>query len=99
MAALSPQPDNLKRHEMVSQSGRLSGKVAIVTGAGCVGPGWGNGRAIAVRFAQEGARVFAVDKELTAMDETLALIAQTGGDSKACRDVCCKIWHGRCLGE
>ena len=42
---------------------RLDGKVAIVTGAGCVGPGWGNGRAITVRFAQEGARVFAVDKD------------------------------------
>ena len=36
-------------------SGRLQGKVAIVTGAGCVGPGWGNGRAMAVRFAEEGA--------------------------------------------
>ena len=33
---------------------RLENKVAIITGAGCVGPGWGNGRAMAVRFAQEG---------------------------------------------
>ena len=60
---------------------RLAGKVAIVTGAGCVGPGWGNGRAIAVRFAAEGARVFAVDKELGAMDETLALIREAGGEA------------------
>ena len=30
--------------------GRLAGKVAIVTGAGSVGPGWGNGRAMAVRL-------------------------------------------------
>jgi NAD(P)-dependent dehydrogenase (short-subunit alcohol dehydrogenase family) len=59
---------------------RLQGKVAIVTGAGCVGPGWGNGRAIAVRFAEEGARVFAVDKDLHAMDETLALVREVGGD-------------------
>ncbi len=59
---------------------RLEGKVAIVTGAGCVGPGWGNGRAIAVRFAQEGARVFAVDKNLDAMDETLAPIHEAGGE-------------------
>ncbi len=59
---------------------RLQGKVAIVTGAGCVGPGWGNGRAIAVRFAQEGAQVFAVDKDMQAMDETLALVRQVGGD-------------------
>ena len=40
---------------MRSTKGRLEGKVAIVTGAGRVGPGWGNGRAIAVRFAEEGA--------------------------------------------
>ena len=40
---------------------RLKGRVAIVTGAGSVGPGWGNGRAIAARFAAEGAKVFAVD--------------------------------------
>lgn len=59
---------------------RLEGKVALVTGAGCVGPGWGNGRAIAVRFAQEGARVFAVDKDLSTMTETLALIAEAGGE-------------------
>ncbi len=34
---------------------RLRDRIAIVTGAGCVGPGWGNGRAVAVRFAEEGA--------------------------------------------
>ena len=64
---------------MDNAKGRLQGKVAIVTGAGCVGPGWGNGRAIAVRFAQEGARVFAVDKDMKAMDETLALVQAAGG--------------------
>ena len=42
-------------------SGRLAGRVAVVLGAGCVGPGWGNGRATAVRFVEEGAHVFAVD--------------------------------------
>lgn len=56
-------------------TGRLAGKIAIVTGAGAVGPGWGNGRAIAVRFAQEGAHVIAVDLDLRSMDETLALAA------------------------
>jgi NAD(P)-dependent dehydrogenase (short-subunit alcohol dehydrogenase family) len=61
-------------------SGRLQGKVAIVTGAGCVGPGWGNGRAVAVRFAQEGARIFAVDKNAEAMTETLERIRAEGGD-------------------
>ncbi len=50
---------------------RFEGKVAIVTGAGCAGPGWGNGRAIAVRLAEEGARVFAIDREPVSLDETL----------------------------
>ena len=61
-------------------AGRLEGKVAIVTGAGSIGPGWGNGRAIAVFFAREGARVFAVDRELDHMKETLDLVDQSGGD-------------------
>lgn len=61
-------------------AGRLAGKVAIVTGAGCVGPGWGNGRAAAVIFAQEGASVFAVDRADEPMRETVAL-AQANGDT------------------
>lgn len=75
---------------MEQRSGdRLRGKVAIVTGAGCIGPGWGNGRATAVRFAQEGAHVFAVDKDLGAMDETLSMAPDDGGGivAHAC-DVC-----------
>ena len=51
-------------------SGRLQDKVAIVIGAGSVGPGWGNGRATAFRFAQEGARVWAVDRDLDHLEET-----------------------------
>jgi NAD(P)-dependent dehydrogenase (short-subunit alcohol dehydrogenase family) len=50
---------------------RLKGKVAIVTGAGSVGPGWGNGRAIAARFAEEGAKVLAVDRDPERLRETL----------------------------
>lgn len=65
---------------MQQGTGRLQGKVAIVTGAGCVGPGWGNGRAITVRFAQEGARVFAIDKDLASMDETLELASGASGE-------------------
>jgi len=58
---------------------RLQDKVAIVTGAGSVGPGWGNGRAIAVRFAEEGARVFAVDRDLAQLAETVARVKETDG--------------------
>ena len=51
---------------------RFQQRVAIVTGAGSVGPGWGNGRATAVRLAEEGARVFAVDRDESSLAETLA---------------------------
>jgi NAD(P)-dependent dehydrogenase (short-subunit alcohol dehydrogenase family) len=61
-------------------AGRLEGKVAIVTGAGCVGPGWGNGRAVAVIFASEGAKVFAVDKNPAAMAETVERVRERGGE-------------------
>ncbi len=50
---------------------RLKDKVAIVTGAGSVGPGWGNGRATTVRFAEEGAKVLAVDRDARALKETM----------------------------
>jgi len=50
---------------------RLKGKVALVTGAGSVGPGWGNGRSTAVRFSEEGARVFAVDRHKKFLQETV----------------------------
>ncbi len=43
---------------------RLKGKVALVIGAGSIGPGWGNGKATAALFAREGAKVFGVDQSL-----------------------------------
>ncbi len=52
-------------------SKRLLGKVAIITGAGCVGPGWGNGRATTYRFIEEGAKVFGVDQSEDALAETI----------------------------
>lgn len=60
-------------------AGRLQDKVAIVTGAGSVGPGWGNGKAAAVLFAREGARVLCVDRNSEAVEETLGLIEGEGG--------------------
>lgn len=59
--------------------GRLNDRVAIVTGAGSIGPGWGNGKAAAVLYAREGARVLAVDINPAAAEETRALIAAEGG--------------------
>jgi len=64
---------------------RLKDKVAIVTGAGSVGPGWGNGKATAVLFAREGANVFAVDINLSAAEETKSIIDQEGGDCTVCQ--------------
>ena len=57
----------------------LAGKVAIVTGAGSVGPGWGNGKATAVLMARQGASVFAIDINPDAVEETRAFIAGEGG--------------------
>ena len=51
-------------------SERVKDKVAIVMGAGSVGPGWGNGKAAAVLYAREGARVLAVDLVQSAGEET-----------------------------
>jgi NAD(P)-dependent dehydrogenase (short-subunit alcohol dehydrogenase family) len=59
---------------------RLQNRIAIVTGAGCVGPGWGNGRAVAVRFAEEGARIFAVDRDLDSVRETIDRVKAMGGE-------------------
>jgi NAD(P)-dependent dehydrogenase (short-subunit alcohol dehydrogenase family) len=58
---------------------RVKGKVVIVTGAGSVGPGWGNGKAAAVLYAREGATVLAVDLRPAAAEETQAIIAAEGG--------------------
>lgn len=54
--------------------GRLSGKRAIVTGAGS-----GIGRASAILFAQEGAKVVAVDRVEASIDETAKMIRANGG--------------------
>ncbi|HEU5194549.1 MAG TPA: SDR family NAD(P)-dependent oxidoreductase [Methylomirabilota bacterium] len=63
--------------------GRLQGKIAIVTGAGSVGPGWGNGKATAVLFAREGAHVVAVDLKREVVEETVGIIKQEGNRGEA----------------
>ena len=63
--------------------GRVQDKVALVVGAGSVGPGWGNGKATSVLYAREGAKVFAVDRDLAAAAETAGIIRGEGGDATA----------------
>ena len=61
-------------------SGRLADKVAIVVGGGQTpGETIGNGRATAVLFAREGARILVVDRSLAAAQETVAEIESEGG--------------------
>jgi NAD(P)-dependent dehydrogenase (short-subunit alcohol dehydrogenase family) len=57
----------------------LKGKVALIAGAGTVGPGWGNGKATAVLFARQGAQVFGTDVEFAAAEETRSIIEKEGG--------------------
>ena len=66
-------------------SERVAGKVAIVTGAGSDGPGVGNGKAAAMLYAREGARVMLVDRDLAAAQETERAIHDEGGDGFAFR--------------
>ena len=64
-------------------AGRLKDKVAIVTGAGSRGPGIGNGKAAAILFAREGAKVLCVDAELSRAQETLEEIEKERGTAQA----------------
>jgi NAD(P)-dependent dehydrogenase (short-subunit alcohol dehydrogenase family) len=64
-------------------AGRVQDKVALVTGAGSVGPGWGNGKASAALLAREGATVFAADINEDAVMETKRLIEEEGGTCHA----------------
>ena len=59
---------------------RLKDKIALVTGAGSSGPGWGNGKATAVLFAREGAQVCAIDINRQAAEETAGIIREEGGE-------------------
>ena len=62
---------------------RLKGKVALVSGAGSIGSGWGNGKATAVLFAREGAKVLVGDIKLAAAQETKRIIEAEGGVCEA----------------
>ena len=66
--------------------GRLENKIAIVIGAGqSPGESIGNGRATAVRFAQEGAQVLSADRDEASAQETVEIMKEHGGDHAAFR--------------
>jgi len=63
---------------------RLKDRIAIVVGAGqSPGEGVGNGRATAITFAREGAKVLCVDRNLESARETVAMIAERQGTAVA----------------
>lgn len=63
---------------------RLEGKVAVIFGGGQgPGEGLGNGRAAALRFAREGARVLVANKGIASAEETVRLIREEGGEAVA----------------
>ena len=65
---------------------RLKDKVAVIIGAGqSPGETVGNGRATVLRFAQEGARIFAVDRDLDSANETAAMARAEGAESETAR--------------
>lgn len=75
---------------------RFDGRVAVVFGAGSVGPGWGNGKAAAVQYARDGATVAAIDIELDAANETVGIIREEGGTAEGWR---CDVTKRAQIGE
>src|SRR6202030_1597547 len=74
----------MAQSQLRSEKMRLKDKIAIVVGAGqSPGTGMGNGRATVLRFAQEGAKVLAVDNNLASAEETAAMARQSGGECAA----------------
>ncbi|PSR80536.1 2-(S)-hydroxypropyl-CoM dehydrogenase [Coniella lustricola] len=61
----------------------LSGKVAIVTGAGSAGDGIGNGRAISIMLADEGCNVVCVDRERSWAERTCTMANSKSGRARA----------------
>lgn len=70
---------------------RLDDKVVLVTGCGSIGPGWGNGKATAVLFARQGAKVYGVDRSLEAAQTTAKLIADEGFEAEVAQ---CDVTQG-----
>ena len=62
---------------------RFKDKVVLIAGAGSIRAGMGNGKATAIAFAREGAKVVAVDRNLDAAQETVRIIRENGGQGIA----------------
>src|SRR4051794_38562278 len=80
---------------------RVDGKVAVVFGAGqSPGEGMGNGRAAAIRYAREGARVLAANRSIESAEETAEIIRKEGFDCVAvAADVKREADIARAIGE
>lgn len=61
-----------------SNSNELTGKTCMVIGGGSIAPGWGIGKAICVAYARAGAKVLVCDRDLSAAEETVAIIKNEG---------------------
>jgi NAD(P)-dependent dehydrogenase (short-subunit alcohol dehydrogenase family) len=79
---------------------RLKDRVAIVVGAGqSPGEGMGNGRATALTFAREGARVLCVDHNLASAQQTVDMIAAKGGAAAAFKADVTKVADLKAMAE
>nr|WP_296768846.1 glucose 1-dehydrogenase [Rhodococcus sp. (in: high G+C Gram-positive bacteria)] len=67
---------------------RFDGKVVIVTGAGSIAEGWGNGRATSALYAEEGARLVLVDRNEEALARTAEIVEARGAE---CITVTCDV--------
>ncbi len=82
---------------------RLEGRVAIVIGGGQFpGEDLGNGRAMSLLFAREGAALVVADKNLGSAEQTCAMITEAGGQALAVevdvsRESDCKTVVDRCV--
>lgn len=79
-------------------SRRFEGRRVLVAGGGSIGPGWGNGKAAAVLYADEGADVLVLDRNAAAAEETVDLIRDRGGRGEAlAADLCREEDVGRTI--
>lgn len=77
-------------------AGSLTGRVAIVTGAGSRGDGIGNGRAAAILLARRGARVLLIDQNREWAERTRSMVEAEGGTARVvecdvCDDEACRL--------